>query len=334
MKKNTVKSATLAAAVGAALGAGLVLSSCDLDGLLLHDGDLRLNEKVVMGLRTALEAGIDSSSGVASKVNGYLANKAIQILLPEEAEQALATAEKVGEYVKPFKAELSAMQSLVELALLGGADKNAFASNLNASSALLTQVTQLEGVGDSVIKYMNRAAEMAAPRSVPIFKGAITEMTIDDGLSLLNSSDSTAATLYLNGKTFAGLTTAYTPLVDSTLALVPLTKYWGDFRNGYNLVLENYQKLLTFQANWNGNTVVSSLPDLQVDALKPVANQPINRVSLGQWTTEHALGGLFHLVGEEEKDIRRDPYGYAKGLAAGASEILKEVFGDIMEMEK
>ena len=329
MKKKTVKSATLAAA----LGAGLILSSCDLDGLLLHDGDLRLNEKVVMGLRTALEAGIDSSSVVASKVNGYFANKAIQILLPEEAEQALATAEKVGEYVKPFKAELSAMQSLVDITL-GSTDKNAFSSNLNASSALLTQVTQLEGVGDSVIKYMNRAAEMAAPRSVPIFKSVITEMTIDDGLSLLNSPDSTAATLYLNGKTFGGLTTAYTPLVDSTLALVPLTKYWGDFRNGYNLVLSNYQKLLTFQANWNGNSVVSSLPDLQVDALKPVANQPINRVSLGQWTTEHALGGLFHLVGEEEKDIRRDPFGYAKGLAADASEILKEVFGEIMEMEK
>lgn len=328
MKKKSLKSATLAAA----LGAGLILSSCDLDGVLLHDGDLRLNEKVVMGLRTALEAGIDSGSGVASKVNGYLANKAIQILLPEEAQQALAAAEQVGEYVKPFKAELSAMQSLVDITL--GADKNAFSSNLSASSSLLTQVTQLEGVGDSLIKYMNRAAEMAAPRSVPIFKGAITEMTIDDGLSLLNSSDSTAATLYLNGKTFGGLSTAYSPLVDSTLALVPLTRYWADFRNGYNSVLANYQKLLAFQTNWNSNTTVKALPGLQVDKLKPVANQPIKTESLGQWTTEKALVGLFFLVGEEEKDIRRDPFGYAKGLAADASAILKEVFGDIMEMGK
>jgi hypothetical protein len=332
MKKKTVRTAALGAALGTALGAGLILTSCDLDGLLLHDGDLRLNEKVVMGLKTALEVGIDSSSGVASKVNGYLANKAIRILLPEEAEQALAAAEQVGEYIKPFKAELSAMQSLVDITL--GTDKNAFASNLNASNALLTQVTQLEGVGDSVIKYMNRAAEMAAPRSIPIFKGAITEMTIDDGLSLLNSSDSTAATLYLNGKTFGGLSTAYSPLVDSTLALVPLTKYWGDFRTGYNTVLANYQKLLAFQSSWNNNATVKAVPSLQVDKLKPLANQPITTESLGQWTTEKALVGLFFLVGEEEKDIRRDPFGYAKGLAADASELLKEVFGDIMEMEK
>lgn len=329
MKKKTGKSASLAVVLGSAL----ILSSCDLDGMLLHDGDLKLDEKVVMGLKTALEVGIDSSSALASKVNGYLANKAIQILLPEEAEQALATAEQVGEYVKPFKAELSAMQSLVDITL-GTTDKNAFTSNLSASSSLLTQVTQLEGVGDSVIKYMNRAAEMAAPRSVPIFKGAITGMTIDDGLSLLNSSDSTAATLYLNGKTFNGLSTAYTPLVDSTLALVPLTKYWGDFRSAYNSVLANYQKLLAFQTNWNNNTAVKALPGLQVDKLRPVANKPIETESLGRWTTEKALGGLFHLVGEEEKDIRRDPFGYARGLAADASDILKEVFGEIMKMEK
>ena len=159
-------------------------------------------------------------------------------------------------------------------------------------------------------------------------------MTINDGLSLLNSSDSTAATLYLSGKTFGGLSTAYTPLIDSTLDLVPLTRYWGDFRNGYNAVLANYQKLLAFQTSWNGNTAVKALPGLQVNRLKPVANRPITTESLGRWTTEHALTGLFHLVGEEEKDIRRDPFGYAKGLAADASELLKEVFGDIMEMEQ
>ena len=162
MKKNTGKSASLAAVLGSAL----ILSSCDLDGLVLHDGDLRLDERVVMGLKTALQVGIDSSSTVASKVNGYLANQAIRILLPEEAEQALATAEEVGQLVKPFKEELSAMQSLVDITM-GNGDQSAFTSNLSASGSLLTQVTQLEGVGDSVIKYMNRAAEMAAPDRSP-----------------------------------------------------------------------------------------------------------------------------------------------------------------------
>jgi len=40
---------------------------------------------VVLGLKTALKVGIDSGSGLASKVNATWANKAIKILLPEEA---------------------------------------------------------------------------------------------------------------------------------------------------------------------------------------------------------------------------------------------------------
>ena len=326
--------ASLAAAAGIFIS-GLSLGSCTLDDLMLDPSNksLSLDEKVVLGLKTALEVGIDSSSTAASRLNGYLAHKVIKILLPEEAEQALATAEEVSAYVKPFKSELESMQALVGLANLGASDKNSFSSNLAASSTLLTQVIQLEGVSDSLIKYMNRAAEMAAPRSVPIFKGAITGMTIRDGLSLLNSSDSTAATGYLNGKTFSPLSSAYSPIVDSTLTKVPLTEYWGDFRDGYNSLLANYQKLLAFQASWNNNAVVKTLPSLQVDKLKAVDNKPIATESLGKWTTDKALSGLFYLVGEEEKDIRRDPFGYARGLAANVSDILKEVFGEIMEME-
>jgi hypothetical protein len=321
------------AAAGGILISGLSLGSCTLDDLMLDPSNktLSLDEKVVLGLKTALKVGIDSSSTVASQLNGYLTHKVIKILLPEEAEQALATAEAVGAYVRPFKSELEAMESGVNL-VMGSSDRNSFSSNLTASSNLLSQVTQLEGIGDSLIKYMNRAAEMAAPRSVPIFKAAITDMTIGDGLSLLNSSDSTAATAYLDGKTFSPLSSAYSPMVDSTLTKVPLTRYWTDFRDGYNSVLANYQKLLAFQTSWNGNAFVQA-GNFQVNRLKAVDNKPIETESLGKWTTDKALFGLFYLVGEEEKDIRRDPFGYARGLAANVSDILKEVFGEIMEME-
>ena len=159
-------------------------------------------------------------------------------------------------------------------------------------------------------------------------------MTINDGLSLLNSADSTAATLYLSGKTFNPLDAAYTPIVDSTLALVPLTKYWSDFRSIYNTLLVDYQALVDFQVSWNANRMVSLVPDLKVDALKPVGYQPIETESLGAWTTEKALTGLFFLVGEQERSIRRDPIGYAKALAADLSNILTEVFGKIMDMQK
>jgi hypothetical protein len=313
----------------------ILLASCNVDDFLstatMDPSDTTVAGRVVAGLKTALKLGIDSSSLSASKLNGYLANKAIKILLPEEAVQALAAAEQIGAYVKPFESELKAMQTVVNLT--AGVNKSAFTSNLNASGTLLTDIAGLETIGDSLILYMNRAAEYAAPRSVPIFKDAITGMTIADGLSLLNSGDSTAATAYLNGKTFNPLVTAYSPIVDSTLSLVPLTKYWGQFRTAYNEVLADYNGLLAFQNGWNGNAIVASLPALQIDALEPVSYQPIQTESLGQWTTAKALGGLFHLVGEEEKGIRRDPIGYAKGLAANVSDLLKEVFGEIMKME-
>ncbi|MDB5106378.1 MAG: hypothetical protein JWP91_4067 [Fibrobacteres bacterium] len=316
------------------VGAALLLGSCSLDDVLSTSSGgsgSSMDDKVVLGLKTALKVGIDSSSGIASQLNGYFAHKVIKILLPEEAAQALATAEEVAAMVEPFSSQLSAIKAVADFT--PGTDKNSLASNMKASGTLLTQIADLKGISDSVVKYMNRAAEYAAPRSVPIFKGAITGMTISDGLSLLNSSDSTAATTYLNGKTFSPLATAYSPIVDSTLALVPLTQYWSSFRNGYNTVLANYQSLLAFQTSWNANAVVSTVPSLQVNKLKPVANKPIETESLGGWTTDKALVGLFYLVGEEERDIRRDPYGYVKGLAADAADILKEVFGEIMKMQ-
>ncbi|MDQ3001507.1 MAG: DUF4197 domain-containing protein [Fibrobacterota bacterium] len=316
------------------LGGALALGSCSLEDFLetsSSTSNMTLNEKVVLGLKTALEVGIDSSAEVASKVNGYLAHKVIKILLPEEAAQALKAAEEVGALVKPFATDLDAMQSVVNLT--SGVDKNSFTSNLKASNALATDIAGLEGISDSVIKYMNRAAESAAPRSGPIFKSAITTMTIADGLTLLNSSDSTAATIYLNGKTFSPLVTAYTPIVDSTLALVPLTQYWGDFRTTYNAILSRYQSMVAFQQSWNSNVIVAAVPSLQVEKLKSVSYQPIVTESLGAWTTDKALLGLFHLVGEEEKEIRRDPLAYVRNLANDISGLLKEVFGEIMKME-
>lgn len=319
--------------LAALAGGALVLGACTVEDLFTTSGlPATTGDKVALGLRKALEVGIDSSAAAATRLNGYLAHKVIKILLPEEAEQALDAAGQVAAYVKPFHEELKLMQSLVNLTT--GTDKSAFTANLVKANALLIDAASLESIGDSVVKYMNRGAERAAPRSVPIFKQAVTGMTIDDGLSLLNSPDSTAATGYLKGRTFTPLVSAYSPIVDSTLALVPLTQYWSGFRTAYNSILADYKSLLAFQASWNSNTVVAALPALQVDVLRPVAYENIQTESLGAWTTDKALVGLFWLVGEEEKEIRHDPLAYVRDLAAEVSDLLKEVFGEIMDMKK
>jgi hypothetical protein len=308
----------------------LGLSSCTLNDILMDGGGVDSTQtQVVNGLRTALSLGIDSGADFAGKVDGYLAHAALKILLPEDAAQALASARQVGARVAPFSAYLQSIKSTAQAA---GLYQGSFATNLGRAATTLDEAASLEHLSDSLIKYMNRAAEKAAPRSVPIFKSAIVSMTISDGLSLLDSRDSTAATAYLNGRTFQPLAVSYAPLVDSTLALVPLTRYWTDFRTTYNALLADYQSLRSFQSDWNANPAVQIYPSLRVDALAAVDYKAIDTESLGLWTTEKALTGLFYLVGEQEKHIRRDPLGFVQGLAADAAELIKKVFGEIMDM--
>ena len=311
-----------------ALSAAL-LASCTLDDILGTPGTLGAEDEVVRGLRTALSLGIDSGASLAGRVDGYLARAAIRIVLPPEAEEAVSAAEEAGASVGPFARQL---QGLTSAAGLSDFDQSEFGANLARASSLINAAASLDHLSDSLIKYMNRAAEYAAPRSVPIFKSAILSMSIPDGLSLLNSADSTAATAYLNGRTFRPLTDAYAPLVDSTLTLVPLTRYWNDFRTTYNGMLSDYRTLESFQAKWNGNAAVAAFPSMRLNALPPLRYQAIQTESLGQWTTGKALAGLFWLVGEQEKAIRRDPIGYVRGLTGDVADLLKEVFGDIMEM--
>ena len=309
----------------------LGLTACPLEEIFdTNSGGPSLESKVVAGLKTALEVGIDTSASLAARADGYWKHAVIKILLPLEAEQALDAAAELNSYVKPFREELAAIQTLA--GLTPGVPTNSFTSNLSSAGTLVENLDALETLGDSLVKYMNRAAEYAAPRSVPIFKKAVLNLGIDDGLAILNSGDSTAATGYLEGETFSPLFTAYTPVVDSTLSLVPLTEYWGDFRSLYNQALDQYDALYAFQQSWNGNSVVSALSALQVEVLEPRSYEPIETESLGAWTTDKALVGLFYLVGEEEKEIRRDPLAYVSDLARDVADVLGEVFGEIMEM--
>lgn len=145
------------------------------------------------------------------------------------------------------------------------------------------------GLGKEVDKFilsLNRAAEDAAKKAKPIFFEAITSMTISDAWGILNGSD-TAATAYLRRTSGVALFNSFYPVVDSTLQLNMATKYYSDIVNTYN-----------------------KLPFVQkVDP------------DLKRYATNKAIDGLFLLVAEEEKKIRKDP-------AARVSEILRKVFGN------
>lgn len=137
--------------------------------------------------------------------------------------------------------------------------------------------TTVENLGmkpqvDKFVMTLNRAAEEASKEAKPIFVNAITSMTINDGLSILNGGND-AATQYLKGKTQAQLNAAFSPIVKKAIQKVELTKYWKPIVSQYNKV--------PFVNKVN--------PDLE------------------KYVTDKALEGLFKLVAEEETKIRKDP---------------------------
>ncbi len=144
------------------------------------------------------------------------------------------------------------------------------------------------GMGKEVDKFtlsLNRAAEDAAKKSKPIFVKAITSMTISDAVSILKGEDN-AATMYLQRTTNDDLFKTFFPVVDSTLQLNKATQYYSDLVNVYNKIP------LVKKVN----------PDLK------------------EYATQKTIDGLYLLIAQEEKKIRKDP-------VARVSDILKRVFG-------
>jgi hypothetical protein len=148
---------------------------------------------------------------------------------------------------------------------------------------------RLMGMGAQVDELevgMNRAAEQAAPAAKQIFINALTKMTFTDARNILSGSNDTAATDYFKRTSTTQLTTAFAPIVHKAMENVGVIRQ-------YNQVMQN--------------SMASSL----------AGNQ---NFSLDKYVVGKALDGLFYMVGEEEKKIRKDP-------AAQVTSLLKEVFG-------
>jgi hypothetical protein len=150
--------------------------------------------------------------------------------------------------------------------------------------------TVLRGLGygpelDDFSRSMNRAAEQAAPKAKALFWDAVKAMTFEDARTILKGKDD-AATRYFEGKTRDKLQQLFLPAVHSTMETVGVTR--------------SYQKLYT---------KISTIPF--TDKLK---------LDLDGYVTDKALDGLFYMVAEEERKIRKDP-------AARVTKLLKDVFG-------
>jgi hypothetical protein len=161
--------------------------------------------------------------------------------------------------------------------------------------ANLSKVPDITTLMDQTILAMNRAAEDAATEAKPIFVNAITGITIADGFTILKGTD-TAATIYLQGKTYDSLYQKFQPKIDVSLNK-PLVAGISA-QSAYSNLIDVY------------NT--ASLGGLLFDR--------VTTNSLSSHVTKKGLNGLFLKVADQEKKIRKDPI-------AQVTDLLRKVFG-------
>ncbi len=155
--------------------------------------------------------------------------------------------------------------------------------SLNQASQMLEKI----GMGSLINNFelsMNQAAEKAAPKATSIFLDAIKGMSIEDGKKILDGGE-TAATEFLKSKTFTQLYDEFKPAISSSISEVNVTSYYKDIANQ-----------------------LSSIPFFSMPAM-----------DLDDYVTKNSLNGLFEMVGEEEKKIRKDP-------TARVTDLLQQVF--------
>jgi Protein of unknown function (DUF4197) len=145
----------------------------------------------------------------------------------------------------------------------------------------------LGGQADDLVNAMNRAAEAAVPESKVLLKQALKQMSVADAKQILTGGDD-AATQYFKRITAAPLQVKFAPIVDQATRKVKLAE-------SYDAVAKK---------------------GVALGLLKPEDS------SLQAYVTQKTLDGLYLMMAEEERAIRKDPLGQASSL-------LKKVFGAV-----
>ncbi|SNT06965.1 Protein of unknown function [Ekhidna lutea] len=257
--------------VGVLIGLSGIFVSCEL----FEDANNPLTEgEVVQGLKEALDIGLSNSVTSASSVDGYLKNEIIKILLPSEVAD---------------------LQAKIETESIGG---------IVPLSVVYDAYVEIENDGndlfEELITAMNKGAENAASKALPIFGNAIVTMSITDAFDILNGHE-TAATDYFFQNTSQQLFTAFNPDVKSALDAT-----------GANQIYTTTAEFLNYEYDPTGLGLSTVSPSDVLNVELPN--------SIDEYATTKAIDGLFFLIGEEEKKIREDPF-------AWGSAIIERVFG-------
>lgn len=138
---------------------------------------------------------------------------------------------------------------------------------------------------DELVTAMNRGAEQAVPFAKDLLVSAVKGMNVTDAKNILKGGD-TSVTTFFAEKTRQPLVGKFLPIVTQATDKVQLA-------DKYNAVAG------------------------KASGMGLVKKEDAN---IQQYVTGKALDGLYLMIGEEEKKIRKDPVGTG-------SDILKKVFG-------
>jgi hypothetical protein len=178
------------------------------------------------------------------------------------------------------------------IAALGRSD--GFLGNPRVKIALPESLARTEklvrrlGLGshaDELVVAMNRAAEAAVPEARKLLVDAVRKMTAQDAKTVLSGGE-TAGTEYFRRSTHKELRGRFLPIVKNATAKAGVAQRYKEFAK----------------------------PAAAFGLLKT------EHADLDEYVTQKALDGLYFMLGEEEKKIRRDP------LGAGSA-IIRKVFG-------
>ena len=138
---------------------------------------------------------------------------------------------------------------------------------------------------DELIVTMNRAAEAAVPEARQLLVDSVRKMSVQDAKGILTGGE-TAGTEYFRRSTRDQLHRRFLPIVQKATARVELAQKYDQY----------------------------------ADKAAAVGLLKKEDADLDEYVTQKALEGLYLMVAEEEKKIRKDP------LSAGTA-IIRKVFG-------
>jgi hypothetical protein len=140
---------------------------------------------------------------------------------------------------------------------------------------------------DELVTSMNRAAEAAVPEAKTLLVESVKQMSVQDAKSILTGGDD-AATQYFRRTTHDTLARRFLPIVKGATAKVGVAQRYNEFA---------------------GKGAQLGLLDAR-------------EANLETYVTERALDGLYAMLADEERAIRRDPLGQS-------SKVIQRVFGAI-----